>query len=115
GGLVKYDTGKNSFYNVGGGGNSLNDLSFTEKTVGRSNENHLFWGTRKGYLEFSPEDFNLRIPAANLVFTRLLINNAEQNLVGGDSKTNIQYVDRLILNHKQNNLSIDFAVTDFRS
>jgi len=45
--------------------------------------------------------------------TRLWINNEERNLIGDEEKANIQYIDNLTLPHDENNISIDFALTDF--
>ncbi len=113
GGLIKYNSKQEKFYNVEVN-NSLEGLSFSEKTVSSGQGGHIFWGTRKGILEYHPEENTNKQHAVSLVFTKLLINNEEQNLVGEKQKINIQYAGGLILQHDQNNLSMDFAVTDFR-
>lgn len=114
GGLIKYDSTNSRFINMDSG-DRLNSLSFSEKTVSGIAENRIFFGTNKGFLEFNPNDFNAKHHAVNLVLTRLWINNNEQNLVGEQAKVNIQYIDNLILPHNENNVSIDFALTDYCS
>lgn len=112
GGLIKYDQHRKQFMNMDAG-DQLNSLSFSEKTVSEIAENRLFFGTNKGFLAVSPADIRANKKAVNLVLTRLWVNNEERNLIGKEEKVNIQYVDSLILPHDENNISIDFALTDF--
>ncbi|PRD46497.1 hybrid sensor histidine kinase/response regulator transcription factor [Sphingobacterium haloxyli] len=112
GGLIKYDQHRKQFMNMDSG-DRLNSLSFSEKTVSGAAENRLFFGTNKGFLEVSPANIHANIQAVKLVLTRLWVNNEERNLIGEKEKVNIQYIDTLILSHDENNISVDFALTDF--
>lgn len=114
GGLIKYDSHHKRFMNMDSGDRLLS-LSFSEKTVCRTVDNHFFFGTNRGFLEVNPNDFKANVRAVNLVLTRLWINNKERSLVGDKDKVNIQYIDKLILPYDENNISIDFALTDFRA
>lgn len=112
GGLIKYDQKRNQFMNMDSG-NQLNMLSFSEKTVSGTAEKRLYFGTNKGFLTVNAPKFGPKSRTSNIVLTRLWINNAEQNLIGDKEKVNIQYLDNLVLPHDENNISIDFAITDF--
>lgn len=112
GGLIKYDQYRKQFMNMDSG-DRLNSLSFSEKTVSGTAENRLFFGTNKGFLTVNPTNIHANTQAVNIVFTRLWVNNEERDLIGDKEKVNIQYIDNLILPHHENNISIDFALTDF--
>lgn len=114
GGLIKYDRENQRFINIGSG-DQLNALYFSEKTIAVTANNSLFFGTNKGFLEVRPSDFKTNRGTVNLVLSRLWINNKEQYFVGGPDKVNIQYATELRLPYHQNNISIDFALTDFCS
>jgi len=112
GGLIKYDQHRKQFMNMDAG-DRLNSLSFSEKTVSGTAENGLFFGTNKGFLTVSPTKMQAKTNVVTMALTGLWVNNEERNLIGDKEKVNIQYIDNLILPHDENNISIDFALTDF--
>ena len=112
GGLIKYDQHRKQFMNMDAG-DRLNSLSFSEKTVSGTAESCLFFGTNKGFLTVSPTKMQAKPKTVTMTLTGLWVNNEERNLIGDKEKVNIQYIDNLILPHDENNISIDFTLTDF--
>lgn len=112
-GLFKYHMDEHRFAHVNAYTN-LRGFYFSEKTMA-SRDGKLFFGTTKGVAEILPKDYMDTSESPEMVFTKLSINNVEHHLVGTDRKININYIDRLVLPHDRNNLSIDFAITDFRA
>lgn len=115
GGLSKYDTKTgyfftfDSFYDRAG-------FSFAEKTVLKMPFGEIVWGTNKGIFEVSPAALSASKRRANLVFSNLWVNNKEMPPnpdVEGQGE-HIQYADRLVLSHDQNNISIDFTIIDYK-
>ncbi len=114
GGLIKFDTKAKKFFSVDSG-LGFQGVSFSEKAVSRSSSNRIFWGTRNGILAYDTEGLKSKRSDATMVLTRLMINNAEHSMNQSGEQFDVQYLERLKLPYNQNNLSIDFAVTDFQS
>ena len=115
GGISRFDPVREEFFNRG-----LYDgtpgFQFSEKTVVVDSSGMIHWGTTRGLLSLDPEGQYFHRVEAKMVFTDLLINNKVMRPQPGISgqEHNVQYLDRLILRHDQNNVSVDFAITDFR-
>lgn len=115
GGVSRFDPVSEKFFNRG-----LYDgtpgFRFSEKTVVIDSSGMIHWGTTRGLLSLNPLDKYFHRVEAKMVFTNLLINNKvfrPQPGIPGQER-NVQYLDELILRHDQNNVSVDFAITDFR-
>ncbi|KGE16060.1 hybrid sensor histidine kinase/response regulator transcription factor [Sphingobacterium deserti] len=114
GGLVNYDSKIDRFFNLESSV-GLRSAAFSEKVVCSSPTKDIFWGTRSGVLQFKSKDLIARREAPNVVFTKLLVNSEERNVADAQEYHDIQYLDQLYLAHNENNLSIDFAITDYQS
>lgn len=91
-------------------------FNFSEKTVTKSPYGEIIWGTSKGTVLLDPSKRIVNKSKANLVFSGLQVNNKDlrpNSEVDGQA-LNIQYADKIILNYDQNNISIDFTITDHR-
>lgn len=66
----------------------------------------------EGCLVFNPSIESKNISSSHLVFTNLILNDETitPGVDGGPLSMNIDLVDKLVLNHKNNNIAIDFAV-----
>ncbi|HMR18393.1 MAG TPA: two-component regulator propeller domain-containing protein, partial [Sphingobacterium sp.] len=91
-------------------------FSFSEKTVAKSSFGEIIWGTSKGVIFLDPHALSNNKTYANLVFSRLLVNNKDMVLDASrkGQEFNVQYADRLVLDHHQNNISIDYNIIDYR-
>lgn len=116
GGLSKYDHKTGYFFthdsHTGGMG-----FSFAEKTVTKTAFGDIIWGTTKGILEISPNSIAKEGNHGNLVFSNLFVNNRELISTPGISgqEYNIQYTSQLLLDHDQNNISIDYTIIDYQN
>lgn len=91
-------------------------FAFSEKTVTKSSFGEIIWGTSKGVVFSDPIALSNNKTQANLVFSRLLVNNKEampDPEIRGQER-NVQYADRIVLAHDQNNISIDYNIIDHR-
>ncbi|TDS17462.1 two component regulator with propeller domain [Sphingobacterium paludis] len=114
GGLVNYDSKIDRFFNLESSA-GLRGVAFSEKVVSGSPTKDIFWGTRSGVLQFKSKDLIAKREAPNVVLTKLLINSEERRVEEAQERRDIQYLDQLRLAHHENNLSIDFALTDYQS
>lgn len=92
--------------------------NFSEAATCRSNSNnHLFFGTTKGYLSFDPALLSNMQAQANIAFTNLQVNNQEAGPSINDSivKSDVNFLQELDLRYNQNIISIDYAILDFRA
>jgi signal transduction histidine kinase/ligand-binding sensor domain-containing protein len=91
--------------------NSLNPLGFYKTRKGQ-----LLLGHEKGFYSFYPEELSVKIEPLNIVITGISVNNLP---LDPDKKENgqkpLEELDELVLNHLENNISFDFASTDYRS
>ncbi|MBD1435078.1 response regulator [Sphingobacterium sp. DN00404] len=115
GGLSKYDTKIGYFFTF----DSFYDrarFSFAEKTVIKTAFGEIIWGTNKGVIDISPTTFSAGRGNTTLVFSHLWVNNKEMtpNPKINGQEFHVQYTDQLILNHDQNNISLDFTIIDYR-
>ncbi|MDM1292704.1 response regulator [Sphingobacterium sp. N143] len=115
GGLSKFDLQKKKFVNLNAS-DGFGNMRFSEKTVAQRKDGRIVWGTTKGMLWLDTKYFKQKSSRPQLLLTGLLINNKEfvLNPQKKGQETGIQYTDRLILDHNQNNLSFDVSVSDPR-
>ncbi|WP_437917883.1 two-component regulator propeller domain-containing protein [Sphingobacterium sp. LRF_L2] len=111
GGIVRFDTARGRFFNVDANVHFAH-AGFSEKVVVKLNTDEIIWGTTKGLLIYKNKNSERKSNTPPLVFTKLLVNSEEWNPRSRKGMFNIQYLDRLLLSHNQNNLSIDFAVNN---
>ncbi|PUV26451.1 hybrid sensor histidine kinase/response regulator transcription factor [Sphingobacterium athyrii] len=115
GGLSKFDLQKKKFVNFNAS-DGFGNMRFSEKTVAQQKDGRMVWGTTKGMLWVDTKYFQQKSSRPQLLMTGLLINNKEfvPSLQKKGQEKGIQYTDRLILDHNQNNLSFDVSVSDPR-
>ncbi|MGJ1194120.1 two-component regulator propeller domain-containing protein [Sphingobacterium siyangense] len=115
GGLSKFDRQKKRFVNFNAS-DGFGNMRFSEKTVVQRKQGVIFFGTTKGVLCLDTKAFQQKYSKPKLLLTGLLINNKEFviNTQKKGQQVGVQYTDRLILNHNQNNLSFDVTVSDPR-
>ncbi len=115
GGLSKFDCQKKRFVNFNAS-DGFGNMRFSEKTVIQGQQGMIFLGTTKGVLCLDIKAFQQKNSKPQLLLAGLLINNKEFviNPQKKGQQVGVQYSDRLILNHNQNNLSFDVTVSDPR-
>lgn len=115
GGLSKFDCQKKRFVNFNAS-DGFGNMRFSEKTVIQGQQGMIFLGTTKGVLCLDIKAFQQKNSKPQLLLAGLLINNKEFviNSQKKGQQVGVQYADRLILNHNQNNLSFDVTVSDPR-
>lgn len=94
----------------------LHETIFSEGSVAKLSDDRIFFGNILGYLSFSAKDLNLRKEKGNLVFSNFQINSEDAIL--GDKlplKSDINYLSKLILEHNQNMIGIEFSMLESSS
>jgi len=93
-------------------GDGLQSSEFNTQAFFKGPGGELFFGGVNGLNYFFPEQlkFNAKIP--NIYIVGLEVNN-KPIWMGEDRKTPLEYLRRLKLSHNENNLSFEFAATDF--
>jgi signal transduction histidine kinase/ligand-binding sensor domain-containing protein/CheY-like chemotaxis protein/AraC-like DNA-binding protein len=91
-------------------------VAFSEESCQQMKDGTLVFGTIRGYLWFKPETIKDNPIYARFAFTDFQVNNEHVNSASAESilKGNINRVEGIELNYRQNIFSIDYAVLDFR-
>ncbi|GGH27213.1 hybrid sensor histidine kinase/response regulator [Sphingobacterium alkalisoli] len=115
GGISKFDLRSEQFFPFDAF-HEQPGFNFSEKTVAKSPYGEIIWGTSKGTILLDPSKQIISKSKATLVFSGLQVNNKDlrPNPEIDGQAFNIQYADKIILNYDQNNISIDFTITDHR-
>lgn len=115
-GIIKYSpkTGESRRYNYFDG---LLTNTFTEG-VAKNNKNELFFSSISGINYFKSGELRNNLFSSKISFTALLINNTkvdvDENLLGSVVLSNtINNATNLVLNHQQNNFTIEFTSTNY--
>ncbi|MDR2815390.1 MAG: response regulator [Proteiniphilum sp.] len=112
--LVQFDPDKGAFnnYNVT---NGLKTNQFNYQSSYKTSNGDIYFGSLDGFVRFNPSGFKESRSVAPLVFTDLFINNARMipSDNGSPIKQSILYTDRLSLPHRQNSLSLRYAVLNY--
>ncbi|MEI6949866.1 two-component regulator propeller domain-containing protein [Paraflavisolibacter sp. H34] len=93
----------------------LSDISLSEASVLRRRNGEILFGTVTGYLSFDPEAVETEKVPGSIVLTDVLVNNRDLEPESGYAPArNINYIDKLVLEHYQNNISVFYTVLDYR-
>lgn len=97
--------------------NGLITDQFNYNSAYKHSDGKMYFGSVKGMIAFDPAQFNQREPSPPTYITGFQINNIETTPGGHNSplSKSILYTDTIILNHDQNNFSIEFAALNYSS
>jgi signal transduction histidine kinase/ligand-binding sensor domain-containing protein len=90
----------------------LQDNQFNNNSCFNSDNGMLFFGGIGGLNAFDPRAIKAYSPVSKLVFTGFWVHNAPYSVNNGGLPKNIVLIDTIELDHKQNNLSIEFSAVD---
>jgi len=113
-GISKFIHGKQKFqnYNYNDG---LENVTYSESSCARTKDGDFVFGTPSGCLIFNPEKISAKKVNAQLALTGLQINSQviTPALEGSPLTSDINETERIVLEHDQNVLGLDFAVLDY--
>ncbi len=115
--LSKFNPEKTTFRNYDSY-DGLPRTSFAEAAACHELSNgNLVFGTLEGYISFDPGHVSMKPIPANIVFTKLQINNQEIMQPGeaGFAGSDINYTSKLELKYNENIIGIDYAILDPRA
>ncbi|MDH6307949.1 signal transduction histidine kinase/DNA-binding response OmpR family regulator/ligand-binding sensor domain-containing protein [Dysgonomonas sp. PFB1-18] len=114
GNLTKFDPEKKSFETYSEINRLIEGQNFSEGSRLTSKTGIVYFGYSKGVLSIDPENINRNIFKPYVALSKLQIANKDVP-IGGDSplERNINDVDHIKLNHKQNFINIEFVALDF--
>ncbi|MDD4990851.1 MAG: two-component regulator propeller domain-containing protein [Paludibacter sp.] len=92
-----------------------NNYFFIEAAVSKTKQGEILYGTSNGFVSFNPLKISKSIFVPRICLTQLQIFNKPVQVGENDSPLEISIDDtkELILNHKQNIFSIEFASLDY--
>ncbi|MEI6949074.1 two-component regulator propeller domain-containing protein [Paraflavisolibacter sp. H34] len=93
----------------------LSQITPMEASVTKTARGEILFGMTTGYISFRPGLVETEKIQGALALTDLQVNH--QDFVPGSGnapQTNINYVDKLVLDHHQNNISFIYTVLDYR-
>lgn len=89
---------------------------FNEGASAKLPNKDMFFGTSNGFLSFSPDSVHKSIYIPSVVFSKLMLSNVE--VIPGEEgsvlKKTLDDTEKLILSHKENIFSIQYAALDMR-
>ncbi|WP_207428815.1 sensor histidine kinase [Pedobacter sp. SYSU D00535] len=93
----------------------LSVSGISEASCVKAKDGSILFGTVRGYFSFKPQEVNSEKVSGTIVLTDLQINN-EFFLAGAGMNVgkNVNYLDTLILDHHQNNISLFYTLLDYR-
>lgn len=107
-GLIRFDknTSDNSllFFNEIGHGRNA---SFTRNATYRDSNGVLYFGANCGLVSFDPEKISLHVTDPDIIISDISINNGKKVLLS------IRNKDKIILSHKEYNISLKFSSLSF--
>ncbi len=112
--LTRFNLSKGRFDNFNSYDGVPND-GFSEASAIRTKDGKLVFGTIRGLLTFDPQKVKYHPIRTNMVFTNLQVNNKDVNVGHQLLDRNIDNTNKIVLEHDQNIISIDYAALDFRS
>lgn len=97
--------------------NGLITDQFNFNSAYKDNHGKMYFGSVKGMIAFNPTDFEQKETGPSTYITGFQINNKEiiPNATNSPLTKSILYTDTLVLEHDQNNFSIEFAALDYSS
>lgn len=97
--------------------NELENVEFSEASAAVLHTGEICVGTKSGFHSFQPEKVHIQPLQAPMVLTRLKLSNQEVEIGARNSplQRHIDQTERLVLNHKQNVFTIEYATLDMRA
>lgn len=115
-GLVCFDLKTEQFKTYTKSNGLITD-QFNFSSAYKDKNGKIFFGSVKGMIAFDPKEFGQKDPAPSTFITGFQINNKElvPDENGSPLKKSITYSDSIVLEHNQNNFSIEFAALNYAS
>lgn len=91
-------------------------VRFNEAASAKLSDNKLAFGANSGLLVFTPDSIKKSTYVPDIIFSKLLLSNIE--VIPGDGsliKAGLDYLDKLVLSHKENIFTIQYASLDMRN
>jgi len=113
-GLCRFDTYNKSCTNYsiedGIAGNLLNN-----NACYKTKDGHLYFGSYNGLTSFYPDQLETNKTVAQIVFTDFKVFNKSIDINGSDGilKDDISFTNKIVVDHAQNVISIEFALLSF--
>lgn len=100
-----------------GKGDEIESVEFSEASAAALHSGELCVGTKSGFYVFTPEKVKINPQNAPIVFNRLQLFNQDVKIGDKHSplKRHIDRTEKLVLNHKQNVFTIEYATLDMRA
>ncbi|WP_205512086.1 sensor histidine kinase [Longitalea arenae] len=97
--------------------NGLITDQFNYSSAYKHPDGKMFFGSVKGMIAFDPASFDQQEPSAPTYITGFQLNNKEvlPDTANSPLTRSILYTDTVLLDHNQNNFSIEFAALNFSS
>ena len=113
-GLVKFDPKRETFkkYQVA---NGLKTNQFNYQSSYKTSNGDIYFGSLDGFVRFNPANFKEPQLVSPILLTDLFINNVAitPSDNGSPLKQSILYTEKLTLPHRQNSLSLRYAVLNY--
>lgn len=106
--------GKLDVYNRNDG---IDAVTFSESSTCMLSNGNICAGTTNGFYKFNPTEVSISTFVPKLVFTRFFLFNKEVpvGVKGFPLTKNLNETDKIVLKHKQDVFTIEFAALDFRA
>lgn len=113
--VIKYDT-QNKHAESFGPIQGINGADPSGKRLVRRHSGTLSTATSTGFFTFNPQEIKSTDYAPDIVFTRFLLFNKEQDIHDKNAvvKTSADYLTEITLKHNQSVFSIGYAALDYR-
>lgn len=93
------------------------NVAFSERAILKLKDGKMVAGSNMGFYSFLTKSREQSHFVPNIAFTRFLLSNREVSMheEGSPLSKSINDLDELVLSHRQNDFSIEFAALDFRN
>jgi len=114
-GLSKFTPAKEAFENYDDSSFDFK-VRFNEGASAKQQKNSMVFGTNNGVLSFMPDSVQKSTYIPDIIFSRLLISNVEvlPGQEGTVLDTGIDDTDKLVLSHKENIVTLQYAALDMK-
>jgi class 3 adenylate cyclase/ligand-binding sensor domain-containing protein/predicted metal-dependent HD superfamily phosphohydrolase len=111
-GLVKIDpeTDKIKNFTIKDG---LQSNEFNSGAYFKSLDNRLYFGGINGYSNFQPEEIRINRILPSTIITDIRLYGQKFQLQGDEKFKQPEYMDKMVLDHEENNITIYFAATHY--
>jgi signal transduction histidine kinase/ligand-binding sensor domain-containing protein/DNA-binding response OmpR family regulator len=114
-GISKLDVATGDIYNFESG-DGTGDFNFSESSSFKSKRGTLYFGGFSGYTYFNPAELVYNNTAPPIAITSFKVMNREVEVnPDGILPVSINEIEKIVLGHKDKEISIEFAALDYRS